>query len=270
MILSGLSIGLEHYGNPYRMVVQRILGNRLKLFDVKDRASGVACWCMPDSHRIFSEIWFYEVYDVPGFSVRPGDLVLDIGANLGLYTYYAAYLGARVIAFELYAESFEMLNRNLKRNGFTDQVSARCQAVGKDSGLVDFYTTPVDGGGMNTMSTEFALRFNHEKSSKVGCVRLTDVLNIIPDERVRLCKIDCEGAELEILSSLSVSNVRRIDAFALEFHPQAYSVDRLIECMLAWGTHEIMFVQSKGAVPVYIIYAALKSVLFDIARTMKG
>jgi FkbM family methyltransferase len=262
--------GIKHYGNPYRMMVQRLLGNRLKLFDVKDRASGVACWCTPGSHRMFSEIWFYKTYDVPGVSLRPGDLVLDIGANQGFYSCYAACQGASVIAFEPDTESYATLTRNLKRNGFTDLVSPRCQAVGNENGQVDFYITPMLGGGMNTTSVEFASFFSHTSTYKVDCVKLTDVLNVIPDKRVRLCKLDCEGAELEILSGLSVSDAARIDAFALEYHPHAYSVDRLIKCMLSWGTHEVMFAPPRGAAPISIIHALSKSVLCEIARTIKA
>jgi FkbM family methyltransferase len=265
-----LATGFEHYGNPYQMLVQRVLGNSLKLFDVKDRASRVACWCTPGSHRMFSEIWFYKAYDVPGVNLRPGDLVLDIGANQGFYSCYAAYQGARVIAFEPDTESYATLTRNLKRNGFTDRVIARCQAVGRETGQIDFYTTPMLGGGMNTTSAEFATYFHHAKSRKVDCVKFSDILGAIPDERVRLCKLDCEGAELDILGSLDISHAERIDAFALEYHPQAYPVDRIIECMLAWETHEVMFAPSKGAAPVSVIYALSKSVLRDIARTIKG
>jgi FkbM family methyltransferase len=268
MILSRLAQGFEHYGNPYQMLMQRLLPNRFDLFNVKDRASGVACWCTPSSHQMFSEIWFYKNYDIPRLTLRPGDVVLDVGANQGIYSCYAAFHGARVIAFEPHQQSLAILQRNLERNGFAHLVEPRLQAVGAQSGEVEFYVTPAFGGVLNTTSTIYASHFDHVKSGTVECVTLAEILKNESLDRVRLCKLDCEGAELEILQSIEVETASRIDGFAIEYHPEAYSIVELIDCLHAWETHEIMFAAAKGKAAISFIYAIAKSAQREIATSI--
>ena len=268
MNLTRAILGIQHYGNPWQLLTQRMLGNRLSRFNVKDRATGVACWCTPASHRMFAEVWFFKNYDVPGVPLRPGDLVLDVGANQGFFSCYAAQKGARVIAFEPDRTSFAMLERNLTRNNFSTRVTARREAIGAEAGVTNFFVSPMLGGGMNTTSAVFASRFDHVKSEPVSCVTLSDVLGENKEERIRLCKLDCEGAELEILRSLKPDEAARIDAFALEYHSAAYQVEELIECMLAWETHEIVFASANGGAPVTVIHAIGKRELREFAAAL--
>src|SRR4051812_35408366 len=39
---------------------------------------------------LFHEIWIEQIYTPPGYGVAPGDVVIDIGANLGIFATYAA------------------------------------------------------------------------------------------------------------------------------------------------------------------------------------
>jgi FkbM family methyltransferase len=219
---------------------------------------------------MFSEIWFYKNYDIPRLNLRPGDVVLDIGANQGIYSCYAAYQGASVIAYEPHPESFEMLERNLQRNGFSHLVKTRRRAISGKTGLIDFYVSSAFGGVLNTTSPVYASRFDHVKSEPVECITLGEALRSEGLERVRLCKLDCEGAELEILRNLSVADASLIDGFAIEYHPEAYEVAELIETILAWQSHEVMFAAAKGAAAVSFIHAISKSALYEIARAIKA
>jgi FkbM family methyltransferase len=268
MGISRVILGYKHYGNPWQLLAQRLLGNKLNLFNVEDRASGVACWCIPDSHRMFAEVWFYRNYDVPGVPLRPGDVVLDIGANQGFYSCYAAHKGAQVIAFEPDPKHVALLERNLSRNGLSSQVRVRQQAVGAETGTIDFFTSPMIGGGMNTTVASFAAQYGHVHSDPVPCVSLKDVFKEGVFDHVRLCKIDCEGAELEILRNLDSDEIDRIDAFALEYHPTAYKVSDLIKCMLAWETHQVMFAPAIGEAPVALIHAVANRVMHEFAESI--
>jgi FkbM family methyltransferase len=76
--------------------------------------------------------------------VRPGDVVIDIGAFLGTYAILEARavgpLG-RVVAFEPSPGTFDALERHLRMNGLTaPQVEARCVAVGERTGRVQLLT----------------------------------------------------------------------------------------------------------------------------------
>ena len=87
----------EHFGNPLQIAAWRLLRKPSDTITIVDKASGVKCRCNLGSHHMFSEVWYQHVYDVEGVPIRAGDLVLDIGANQGFFTCYAAQKGANPI-----------------------------------------------------------------------------------------------------------------------------------------------------------------------------
>jgi FkbM family methyltransferase len=69
-------------------------------------------------------------------SFEPGDILVDIGANVGMYTIWAAKTrGARVIAFEPESQNYALLNRNIVRNGLGDLVTAYCASLSDAAGF---------------------------------------------------------------------------------------------------------------------------------------
>ena len=80
--------------------------------------------CIPvatvaDFHMI-DEIWGYRKYDYFGYRVQPGDIVVDIGGNIGAFATYAAAVcrASRVLVFEPFPENFAMLTRNVEETGY--------------------------------------------------------------------------------------------------------------------------------------------------------
>lgn len=65
-----------------------------------------------------------------------GSVLWDIGANIGLYSLFAARRGLRVLAFEPSASSFAAMVRNIEVNGFDDRISAYCLAFAGQTSLV--------------------------------------------------------------------------------------------------------------------------------------
>jgi len=114
----------DRLGNPVHVLRKRIFADRRDLMTIVDKASGVDCLCNVGSYHMFGETWYSRVYDVPGLPIRSGDVVLDIGANQGFFTCYAASKGAIVYAFEPVPEYYGRLIQNIKRNGFADRVTA--------------------------------------------------------------------------------------------------------------------------------------------------
>ncbi len=257
--------GVVNYGNPVQMLWQRWRRASLSEFRVVDRLSGVVCHCRPDAHRMFGEVWFDRDYDVPGVPLRPGDIVADVGANQGFFACYAAYRGCRVVSFEPDADNVGLLRRNLVTNGFADRATVVEAAVTGDGRDVRLFRTDRLGGGMNTTMAGFArnLGFAESDSVLVKGVSLADTLRSEGVERLRLCKMDCEGSELQIVESLTVEDARRIDAFALEFHREAYALQSLLRALDRWGTHHIFPAGDKYC-RRDIVYAISKAVLAEL------
>ncbi len=83
-------------------------------------------------------------------SFKPNDVFVDIGANMGLYTMFAAVFSkARVYAFEPEAQNFALLNRNIEFNNIVDRVTAWCCALSNKVSIDRLYlsTTKVAYSG---------------------------------------------------------------------------------------------------------------------------
>ena len=124
--------------------------------------------------------------------LRPGDLFVDAGANIGSFTILAsAVAGAGSISFEPVPETFRHLKNNVAVNGIESLVELHNAGVGMEKGKLSFTS------GLDTM--------NHVVSAKgdsgngiieVDIITLDEVLgNRIP----RLVKIDTEGFEMAVL-----------------------------------------------------------------------
>lgn len=83
------------------------------------------------------------------------------------------------------------------------------------------------------------------KEVTVPCYTLPQVLRVFTITRVRLCKIDAEGAEFRILSQLDPNDRLCMDSLVMEYHTDAYALTDLISLPLSWGTHQVSFMDEK-------------------------
>ena len=187
---------------------------------------------------------------MPRMQIRPDDIVVDIGANQGVFTCYAAYHGARVYAFEPFPQSFETLQENVRNNGFEKNVTARPWAIAGQNGTANLIYTDMLGGVMNSINLDYCQKKNLDTQQQimVPCYTLAQIIEDLKIDRIRLCKIDCEGAELDILKQLTEKELRKIDSFVIECHPESYGLQELTGLTLNWGTHQISFADEIGAI----------------------
>ena len=80
--------------------------------------------------------------------IPQGAVLADIGANVGMYTVFAALVrGARVVAFEPESENYAILNRNVRLNRIADRVLALCAALSEEAGIDRLYLSAAMAGG---------------------------------------------------------------------------------------------------------------------------
>lgn len=154
-------------------------------------------------------------YTPPGFTVGKDDVVIDIGGNIGTFALLAARDAAhgRVFTFEPNLENFELLRHNLSINRIAN-VSAVRAAVAAGAGSVKLFTAP-QGGFHSILSDRAVAAEQYELVESVG---LKDIFDTHRIDRCNFLKIDCEGAEYDILYSLPIEYYERIDKVAMEFH----------------------------------------------------
>jgi len=166
----------------------------------------------------FREVWLNELYTSQGQMLRPGDTVIDVGANIGCFSLFAAHrVGpqGRVLALEPEAETFQQLRRNIELNRAAN-VAARQIAVAAESGEAILY-----GAEDSRYCTLFRCVDQRATHQPVGKARTDSLERILEQEGIEQChylKLDCEGAEHDMIRTLSPEIAGRIDQITLEMH----------------------------------------------------
>jgi FkbM family methyltransferase len=136
----------------------------------------------------------FDEFEDMGFLVhflRPGDLFIDVGANIGSFTVLAsAHCQVNTIAFEPVPATYQFFSENVRLNNVSEKVlSYRCALGGKE-GKVNF---------TNNLDSTNHVVVNGESES-VFEVEIKTLDSLVKIQAPTLIKIDVEGFETEVLN----------------------------------------------------------------------
>ena len=177
----------------------------------------------------FKIMTIHEDEIIEHFTPKQGDIVVDIGAHIGLYTIISSKrvgTNGKVIAIEADPGNFEMLNRNIKLNQLTNVIALNYAVYSKET-KIKLYLPSGESGftKYNTIVSDWAN--NEDKFVEVNANTLDYLLqlNQIREEEVNWIKIDVEGAEFEVLKgATNVLSKSKDIALLMELHgpPNVY------------------------------------------------
>ena len=164
-----------------------------------------------DFHMI-DEIWAYQKYDHFGYRVNAGDVVVDIGANIGTFSLYAAKIcgASRVLSFEPFSENYSILTDNIGQNRLRN-VTCVNQAVAGNRGLRTLMLDSTDPGSNSLVVGSL------ERAVEVECCTIEDIFQRFSLTKIDYLKMDCEGAEYEILEN-ATPRLQQIGRISMETH----------------------------------------------------
>jgi FkbM family methyltransferase len=138
------------------------------------------------------------------------DLVIDAGANIGLATVVLAnrFPGAKVIALEVDAQNFRMLQMNTRDY---PQVIALNKALWHADGFVKIENPSAAAWSFKVLET------TADDPDAIPAVTVGSILRMVGRESVGLLKIDIEGAEFEMFSNAQ-SWLHTVQMLAVEIH----------------------------------------------------
>lgn len=175
---------------------------------------------------LFREIWVDHAYGT--VASRAGcRVVVDIGAHVGVFAIWAATQPARprVIAVEPGPRALEFLAENVRINRL-DNVTIVRAACGARDGAAILYLAVVE-----MMNSLYEREGASGQKVSVPMLTLDELFRRHRIERCDLLKIDCEGAEFEILlGGCSEGTLRKVASISMEFHRWAGAalMDQLI------------------------------------------
>jgi len=173
------------------------------------------------------EIFTTKIYD-KYIQIEPNDIVFDIGANIGLFSYYAVCKGAKEVhAFEPSPEIAEVITNNFRFDNLRLIQSAVCDKDGE----IEFNINPE-----SSINSSIQAIGNESYQVKLPALKLSTYIKQNSIEKIDYLKIDCEGSEYDIIQDIPTSfltnNVKKI---ALEYHQNTNGklqklIDKLKEC----------------------------------------
>lgn len=201
----------------------------MKLIE-KKLAGGLVLTLPYQARSLVKEIWDHQVYNQT-YSIRPGDIIFDVGANVGIFSIYAAALGANVYSFEPNPEIFELLQRNIRANGFQDRIQAFNMALSSENGMADLFvanTANIYAEGSASITRSYVADLGKKVGPdfityRVTCSKLEDMMERLNLPQIDFMKLDCEGAEYEIIQSTPANPFGKIRRISMEIHGACYS-----------------------------------------------
>jgi len=167
-------------------------------------------WFEMFHHYSFDDIGCdYERY---GCYIKEGDVVLDIGGNIGVFAHRAETRGAsKVISFEPMTPTFNCLIKNAGKK--TDVYK---MAIGDKSGWIEF---KIEGDLSNTGGGTSVHNSGRDIVHKEMVYKLdvNELFNNLSD-RIDFMKVDIEGGEVELLNGISDENLSPLRCLSCEFH----------------------------------------------------
>lgn len=168
--------------------------------------------------------------------IPPAGLVVDVGGNIGAFMIYAIRSGARrVISFEPSRDAFEVLRRNVERNRLGDRVLVRQLAVAGEAGRTVRFPTASDPSN-HILGAADRTDAATVHADEVRTTSVSEIVDTYGD--VDLLKLDCEGAEYEIVETTPSDVWRRIRAVKIEYHQGRTSA--LVDPLHKAGLHLVL------------------------------
>ena len=195
-----------------------------------------------ETDELYKEVFATENYLRHGVSVRDGDCIFDVGANIGMFTLFAQqrWPGTKVLAFEPIPTTYEALRANVERYG-PNALALNCGLSDRSgSATFTFYPRVSASSGMYADAAEdeqivraymanqderltaFAdeLMSGRFEKQSFDC-QLKTVSEVIAEhgvERIDLLKLDVEKAELDVLRGIREEDWPKIKQVVAEVH----------------------------------------------------
>ena len=164
---------------------------------------------------VLKEVWFKTIYDKHNIKVEKGDTVIDIGAHIGIFSIYASEISqtGNIYAFEPFIENYKRLEKhkiiNNKNNLFIYN-----EGITDKEGIQTLYLSPDN----NTGGHSLYLKSHSNKKVDIHTIKLMDFCEREKINRIDFLKMDCEGAEFDILMS-NETVLKKVNKIIMECHP---------------------------------------------------
>ena len=162
--------------------------------------------------------------------LKPGDIFIDVGANIGLFSLVASAIigeSGKVYAFEPYSKNFDKLLHHIKLNGLENVIAER-RAVSDKSGWIDLKANEDDDN--DGMISAYVDTFT--SSETVPTIGLDQYITGNIKQPIRFIKMDIEGGEYLAIKGMSSTLTKDHPVVLVEINPDILSKNGITPTMI--------------------------------------
>lgn len=202
-----------------------------------------------DLFPIVTEIFYDKVYERDYVRVSLNDVVVDIGANYGVFSLYCVnFKPSKVYALEPIKKTFKCMKENLSKY---DVVCVN-KAISDNTGYEVFKVTTVNGNNFSLKNSDGFHPSESTGDELVETININDFINDYDLKYIDFLKVDCEGGELDLFLTIDEDYLKnKIHKIALEYHS-----DKIKKSVLSKLTScGFVIEDSIGSFEIGLIYA---------------
>lgn len=160
------------------------------------------------------ELWLERSYTEGFYRPADGDVIVDAGANVGMF---AIYMGrqnrrCRVVALEPFSENFQYLLANVAR-ACPETVTCCEMALGAGFGKGHMQA-------VGTRSLDHVLQVDSNQADGIAVIPLSGLFDLVRAQEVDFLKVDIEGSEYDVFAAATPELLARFKRIAMEYHDQ--------------------------------------------------
>jgi len=173
------------------------------------------------TYHTISEVFFDLIYQKDFCRVSTNDIIVDIGANIGIFSAFSQQMKPlHIFALEPMSETFSYLYDNLKKWDNTTLIN---KAISKDGEDMEFLIYSHSGSNIlrdKVKDTKNGVKINEEKN--IVNVKTITINNLIKNYNIpfiNFLKVDCEGGEEDLFETIDKNYLKNnIEKIILEYH----------------------------------------------------
>lgn len=211
---------IEIYNQDWKNLLFKKNYHGVKKYRCLDLKSKLGDITHPSYYTFFNDECFLE-----NFNIRDGDIVYDLGANIGAFSIACAnYNVKKIYAFEPHPEIFDYLNFNLSK--YARNVDVYNKAITNAFGRIKF----------GSIESSVSSNVNQNGSFEVDSINLEEFVLRNNLELPTYIKIDIEGSEYDFFNSTSDNFFKNTRSIFFEFHyNDGINVQKIIDRFINLG-----------------------------------
>ena len=158
-----------------------------------------------------TNVWLIQEYFQKKNGIKNDGTILDIGAHIGLFCLYASQYNksGKIFCFEPIKENHKLLLENIELNSIKNIIPFNL-AVSSESEKIKMYLSNDQAG--------HSIFLKNSKPVKVDSISLKKIFDDNKIDKSSFVKLDCEGAEYDIIKSAPIEYLMKIDKIVMECH----------------------------------------------------